>query len=489
MTRRTTLLCAVLSLWATQAHAQQETRDVQDARIARVEHGLSLPVVLKGAAGQKLDLHERMAFHQVPAVSIALIDRGTLQWARAYGVTDSVDGSLAATPDTLFQAASISKTLSAIGAMVLVQQGKVALDAPANAQLKAWKIPDNDLSAQVPVTPRMLLNHSAGLTVHGYGGYPQGQPLPSLLQELDGTVPANEPAVRVDVKPGSVWRYSGGGFSVLQLMMTESAGQPFDNYIQKTVLQPLGMKHSTFAVGLSAAQRAATAAGHGADGSRVPGRWHAYPESAAAGLWSTPSDLANVVLEVQHAANGMSGKVLSHDSATAMLTRGLGEYGLGLFVENLGDRTSFSHSGGATGFRSQLYGYTKTGQGVVIMTNSDNGAALIDEILASISAEYDWPEFKVIEKTAVARDAVRSAELAGEYQLFDTPATLRAEGERLYLQCDLFGARPLELFAQSPDAFFMTAQDMEMKVQRGGDGKVTGFALVRGGTTYPATRL
>lgn len=483
------MLCAVFSLWALQAHAQQEAPGVRDARIGRVENGLSLPVVLKGAAGQKMDLHQRMAYHQVPAVSIALIDHGTLQWARAYGVTDAGATPRPATPDTLFQAASISKTLSAIGAMGLVQHGKLALDVPVNTQLKAWKIPDNDFSRQTPVTPRMLLNHSAGLTVHGYGGYPQGQPLPSLLQELDGTSPANEPAVRVDVRPGSLWRYSGGGFSVLQLLMTEAAGQPFDRYMQSTVLRPLGMKHSTFAVELSAPQRAATAAGHATDETRVPGRWHAYPESAAAGLWSTPSDLANVVLEVQRAADGAAGKVLSHDSAVTMLTRGQGEYGLGLFVENLGDRTSFSHSGGATGFRSQLYGYTKSGQGAVIMTNSDNGAALIDEILASIAAEYGWPEFKVIEKTAVAGDAARNAELAGQYDLLETPATLTAEGDRLYLQCDLFGAQPLELFAQSPDAFFMTAQDMELKVQRGEDGKVTGFAVVRGGTTYAGKRL
>lgn len=480
MTPRLMLLRAAAVLCALPALVGHAKPAAEEVRIARVETGLSAPVVIKGVAGQKMDLRERMAFHKVPAVSIALIDHGKVQWARAYGT--------AITPETLFQAASISKSVSAIGALQLVQQGKLSLDAPANDQLAAWKIPDNDFTRATPVTLRMLLNHSAGLTVHGYDGYPQDRPLPSLLQVLDGVPPANSAPVRVDVQPGSLWRYSGGAYSVVQLLMAETAGQPFDRYMQQAVLGPLGMKHSTFDVTLTPAQRTRVAIGHASDGTPVAGGWHRYPESAAAGLWTTPTDLAQVVLEVQRAADGASGKVLSHDTAQTMLTRGLGEYGLGLYVEDLGDRTSFAHSGGTTGFRAQLYGYTHSGQGAVIMTNSDNGAALISEILASLSAEYGWPEFKVIEKVAVAGDAKNNQRIAGSYQLLGKPALLIAEGERLYLQSALFGSQRLELHAQSSTAFFMTDQDMVLNVQRAGDGPVTGFALVRGANTYMATR-
>ncbi len=461
-----------------------------EARVARVEAGLSTPVMVKGAVGGKMDLQQRMAFHNVPAVSIALIDQGRVQWARAYGVT-SADGENAAsvTPDTLFQAASVSKAVSAVGALVLLQQRRLSLDAPANDQLTAWKIPDNDFTRAKPVSLRMLLNHSAGMTVHGYLGYAQGQPLPTLVQVLDGTAPANSDPVRVDVLPGSLWRYSGGGYGVVQLLMAEAAGQPFDRYMQQSVLGPLGMKHSTFAVALPPSQDNTAASGHTADGHAVAGRWHRYPESAAAGLWTTPSDLAQVVLEVQRAADGSAGTLLSHDTAQTMLTRGLGEYGLGLYVEDLGDRTSFSHSGGTTGFRSQLYGYTHSGQGAVIMTNSDNGAALIGEILASISAEYGWPEFKVIEKLAIPGDAARNRQLAGRYALLGKTAELIAEGDRLYLQSDVLGAARRELHAQSATSFFMTEQDMVLNVPPVTDGRTSRFELVSGANTYAATRL
>ncbi len=458
------------------------------ARIARVEQGLSTQVVVKGVPNQKMALLERMAFYEVPGVSIALINEGRVEWARAYGLADAA-GQQAATTETLFQAASISKAVSAIGALRLVEQGKLSLDGAANRQLLSWKIPENDFTRNKSVSLRMLLNHSAGTTVHGYDGYELGQTLPTLLQVLDGAVPANSEPVRVDIAPESVWRYSGGGYSIVQLLVTEASGQPFDRYMQSAVLAPLGMVHSTFAAPLPLGVRTMAATGYDAKGNAVAGRWHTYPESAAAGLWTTPSELARVVLEVQRAQSGQPGTILSHDMTSTMLTRGLGEYGLGFFVQDLGDRISFSHSGGTEGFRAQLYGYTGSGQGVVVMTNSVNGAALIDEILCSIAAEYGWLEFQIVEKTAKPADAAANQRLAGEYRLVDLPAHIIAEGDRLYFQSDLFGAKPMELFAESKDAFFMTAQDMSIRFGRTDDGAIESFELIRGANVYPATRI
>lgn len=457
------------------------------ARITRVERGLSTPVVVKGAAKQKMSLAERMTFYDVPAVSIALINNGRVEWARAYGEAD-ISSHHRATVNTLFQAGSISKPLTAIGALRLVQQGKLSLDEDANRQLASWKIPENDYTRSKTVTLRMLLNHSAGTTVHGYNGYAQGQPVPSLLQVLDGVAPANSEPVRVDLAPGSTWRYSGGGYEIVQLMVTEASGQPFDRYMKAAVLDRIGMAQSTFAAPLPVGRRKLTATAYYSDGKAVAGRWHNYPESAAAGLWSTPSDLARVVLEVQQAEAGKSNKILSRNTASSMLAHGLGQYGLGFFVDRAGDRTSFGHSGGTEGFRSQLYGYTRSGQGVVIMTNSDNGAALIDEILGSIAAEYRWPEFQVIEKVAIPGDPATNRSVAGDYQLLDKPAHVVAEGERLFFQSDLFGARRMELFPESDTAFFMTAQDMTIRFDRDDRGSVVGFSLLRGGNTYPAKK-
>lgn len=495
MKRRLLLPCATLLLWSLCAQAQstsaptsaEATPSALQARITRVEQGLSTRVVVKGSPDQKMALTERMAFYQVPGVSIALINRGRIEWTRAYGVAD-IASQRPATTTTLFQAASISKAVSAMGALRLVEQDKLSLDGDANRQLVSWKIPQNEFTRDKAVSLRMLLNHSAGTTVHGFKGYALGQELPTLLQVLDGAAPANSEPVRVDLAPGSAWRYSGGGYSIVQLMMSEASGQPFDQYMKAAVLDPLGMVQSSFVAPLPRTWRDLAATAYDGNGKTVAGQWHNYPESAAAGLWTTPSDLARVVIEVQQAEADKSGKILSRSMTSTMLTRGLGEYGLGFFVEDLGDRTSFSHSGGSEGFRSQLYGYTRSGQGVVVMTNSDNGAALIDEVLFSVAAEYGWAEFHVIKKTAIAGDADANKQLAGDYQLVNLPAHIVAEGERLYFQSELFGAKRMELFPESKTAFFMTVQDMAVRSERSGDGAIVGFSLVRGANTYPATK-
>ncbi|HWU53052.1 MAG TPA: serine hydrolase domain-containing protein [Tahibacter sp.] len=493
----TGLLCCAIGLsWNLSALAQSTlapapaaavSSEVQ-ARITRVEQGLSTRVVVKGSSERTMSLSQRMAFHQVPAVSIALINDGKVEWARAYGLAD-VAGRRPATTTTLFQAGSVSKAVSAMGALRLVEQGKLALDGDANRQLRSWKIPQNAFTQKQPVSLRMLLNHGAGTTVHGYDGYEPEQALPTLLQVLDGAAPANSAPVRVDIAPHGTWRYSGGGYSIIQLLVSEAAAQPFDVYMKTALLDPLGMARSTFAAVLPDDRRSEAATAYDGNGKAIAGRWHVFPESAAAGLWTTPSDLARVVLEVQQAEAGKSDRILSRAMARTMLTRDLGEYGLGFFVENLGDRTSFSHSGANAGFRAQIYGYTRSGQGVVVMTNSDSGAALIEEILTSVAAEYRWPEFQVVEKTAIAGDAATNRRLAGDYRLVNRPAHIVAEGDRLYFQSELFGARRMELFAQSKTEFFMTAQDMAIRFEPGSDGTVGGFALLRGGQSYPATRM
>lgn len=475
----------VLMLLVPSASAQELTPEVQ-SRIARVEQGLSSRVVVKDAPDQKMSLAARMAFHDVPAVSIALINNGRVEWARAYGVLD-VDRRRPATTESLFQAGSVSKSISALGALRLVEQGKLSLDGSANEQLGSWKIPDNRFTQQRPVTLRDLLNHSAGMNIHGFNGYAQGEAVPSLLQVLDGVPPANSEPVRVEAIPGTEWKYSGGGYTVVQLMMAEACGKLFPELMRELVLGPLDMKDSTFATTLQPIWKTRAGIGHHTNGEPVSGGWHVYPESAAAALWSTPTDLAKVVIDIQQAQSGKPGKVLSSAMTTMMLSRGLGEYGLGLYVEKLGEGISFAHSGGTDGFRSQLYGYTHTGQGVVVMTNSDNGAALIDEILVSVSAEYGWPEFQITEKVALPSDPVANAKLVGNYILVDKPAQVVAEGDHLYLRSELFGERPMQLFAQSKNQFFMTAQDMTVEFQQVGNDKAKSFSLKRGNNTYIAT--
>jgi CubicO group peptidase (beta-lactamase class C family) len=245
----------------------------------------------------------QMAQRHIRGLSLAIITDGKISVARAYGVVD--DSSKApATTSTLFQAGSISKPVSALGALHLVEAGTLSLDADVNTKLTSWKVPDNQFTATEKVTLRRLLSHNAGLTVHGFPGYDISTRVPTVVQVLDGTPPTNTAPIRVDTTPGAIWRYSGGGFTVMQQMVIDVTGQPFAQFLQKTVLGPIGMTSSSFEQPLPNHVAARTAAGYYADGSPVRGRWHVYPEIAAAGLWTTPTDLAKWAIEVQEALAG-----------------------------------------------------------------------------------------------------------------------------------------------------------------------------------------
>ncbi len=385
-------LAALFASTVTIVHAQQ-TDSAIEARIGRVENGLLPAAAAEGAPVQRMRLGERMAALKVPGASIAVINHGAIEWARGYGMADVASGR-PVTEHTRFQAASISKPVTAMAALSLVQAGKLALDKDVNQYLTAWKVPDNQFTAQRKVTLGALLSHTAGIGVHGYLGYPEGQALPSLLEILDGKAPANSDPVRVKTLPGSEWRYSGGGYEIVQLLLTETSRQPFEQFVQHAVLNKIGMQESSFT--LPAAWEATASQAYLADGSAVAGKWHRYPEMAAASLWTTPSDLARFAIEIQNSFAGKSNKVLSQKMTDEMLTPGIETFGLGLFLgEKTDARESFRHSGGTQGFRNMMFAYTSTGQGAVVMTNSDNGMQLIEEVLRAIAREYGWTNYLV----------------------------------------------------------------------------------------------
>lgn len=207
-----------------------------EQRIQRVENGLT---------PEKASIAERLKHYKVPGASVAVIAGGALEWARDYGVT-SAEGGKPVTADTLFQAASISKPVAAMVALRLVEQGKLSLDEDVNVKLRSWKVPENEFTKTEKVTLRRLLNHSAGLTVHGFRGYGADEPVPSLIEVLDGKRPANSAAIRVDITPGSKGRYSGGGYEVMQQLVIDVTGRPFPQLARELVLAPLGMSHSTY---------------------------------------------------------------------------------------------------------------------------------------------------------------------------------------------------------------------------------------------------
>ena len=378
-----------------------------DDRIRRVEAGL-IPVDEKGQPTAPTTLAERMRHYKVPGVSIAVINEGRVEWALGYGTLE-VGGKQPVTNNTLFQSASISKPIAAIAALQLVEEGKLNLDEDVNQKLTSWKVPENEFTRQEKVTLRGLLTHTAGVTVSGLRGYAVNEQVPSLLQILDGIKPANSAPIRVDTIPGTTWRYSGGGFLVLQQLLIDVTRQPFPQLMRDRVLKTLDMRHSTFQQPLPETFAKQAARGHDVNGETMAGGWFIYPEMAAGGLWSTPSDLARIAIAVQQAKSGKPTNVLSMKMANEMLSGQMKEFpvatvsarygreitnqGLGFRLEGTGRAARFSHHGGNVGYTCFIVAYSETGQGAIVMTNSDNGREFIQEIVRSIAKEYAWQDY------------------------------------------------------------------------------------------------
>jgi CubicO group peptidase (beta-lactamase class C family) len=352
----------------------------------------SVPVGLWGWTFGSETLAQRMRHYHATAVSIAVVNDYKIDWAKGFGVT--APGSTAEVTDkTLFQAGSISKVLAAIGILRLVDDRKLGLDDIANAHLRSWQIPENDFTRHTPVTIRLLLSHSADTTVHGFPGYDRESARPTLLQVLDGAPPTNTPAIRVAAVPGSRWQYSGGGYLVLQQIANDTTHQPFPDFMRDAVLAPAGMSDSTFEQPLPQALQARAACGVRRTGEMVKGCFHVYPEMAAAGLWTTPSDLAKIAILLMRARSGQPQTLLSKDLATQMFTvhgyasESFMNQGLGIFF----DGPRFMHGGDDAGFIAVLVAYS-SGQGAVIMCNADGAIGLLDDVARAIAREYHWPD-------------------------------------------------------------------------------------------------
>jgi CubicO group peptidase (beta-lactamase class C family) len=365
-------------------------RPSTETSIARVENGLLPPVVIVG--GPEWTIGERMERYGVPGVSIAVIEDFSVVWAKGYGVMDAGNGE-PVTEATLFQAASISKTLNATAILREVQTGRLALDVDVNSYLRSWKLPENELTAAKKVTIANLLSHTGGTTVSGFPGYAVGIPLPTVRQILDGEAPANTLPVVVDIEPGTRYRYSGGGVTILQLLLTEVEGKPYPQIMQETILDPLGMTSSTFSQPLPPELRPLAATAHLRGTEPLEGGHHVYPELAAAGLWTTPTDLARFTIEHQLSLRGESNRILSREMEVKMITAYISDfYGLGFWVRDMDGEVYFQHSGGNRGFNCLLIAHADAGCGAVIMANA-MALELIDEITRAIAREYSWPGF------------------------------------------------------------------------------------------------
>lgn len=446
--------------------------------VARVTSSLRTGVAIKGAPPARYTLAERMTRYKVPGVSVAVVDSGRIVWARGYGVKE-VGTNDSVTPSTIFQAASISKPVAATGMLRLVDEGKLALDTPVNDYLKSWKLPDNKFTATEKVTLRRIASHSAGLTVHGFPGYAVTDSIPTVPQVLDGVKPANTGPVRVDTTPGSINRYSGGGTTIEQLVMSDVTGEDFSALMKRLVLDPIGMTNSGYDQPLPNEKRAQAAAAYKGDGTMIAGRWHIYPEKAPAGLWTTPTDLMKWAMEITAARAGKSTKVLSQKAATEMLTVQKEPAGIGPMLHNKGNAFYFEHGGANEGYRAQVIYFPELGKGAAVMTNSDEGSAVAQELLFAIAAEYKWPEYGPREIEIVPTDSVALDKLVGAYAM-TSPMKARIqvtrEGTKLFIYEPQYIAKT-EIVMLGNDKAIAPETGLEGTFTRGADGRADRFAI------------
>ena len=397
-----------------------------------VENSLVGAVRVVGRVPESFSITDRMQRYGVPGVAVAVVEGGELHWASGYGLR--ARGRSSVVPTTLFQAASISKVVNAVGVLALVESDVLDLDIDVNIYLKRWRVPDSEFNAGNPVTLRRLLSHTAGTTTPGFPGYAPSATLPTLPQVLSGLAPCNTDAVLIDSKPGTIFRYSGGGTTIVQMLVEDVTGRAYSDLMRDLVLAPLDMSASSFRQPLGDRDTAIAACGHDVSGQMLHDGMNVYPELAAAGLWTNVHDLVRFVIAIQRTLSGLEAPIISREMAETMITAvAPGPHGLGPEIASDGATKRFRHNGTNVGFCSQFEAFVAGGRAAVVMTNGDGGNTLLGEILNSVATVYEWPEY--IPPAIVAADVPLGvlAQYAGLYSgPFDRPMRLVNEGVELF---------------------------------------------------------
>ncbi len=400
----------------TKPNNPKYTSEVED-RIERVLNNLQVATEVDGNFESKT-LEERMAFYHTPAVSIAVVNNGKIEWARGFGKSD-LENNTSADIETMFQAASVSKPIFALAIMKLKEKGIIDLDKDVNTYLTSWQIPKNG-DWQPKITIRHLLSHTAGLTVHGFLGYTSSETLPTIQQMLNGEEPANSAKVMVDILPGTKFRYSGGGTVVAQLAVTDLIKKPFPEIIEEELFQPLNLKQSTFSQPLPKEFKYKTATAYPYKNQPISGKYHIYPEMGPAGLWTTPTELATIMIEIQKGLQGKSDFIKKETLEEMLTPQEVAKWiGIGFMLEGDKESARFKHSGWNEGFLSEFRGHKNVGKGVVIMLNSNEGQGIIDEIVNSVAKEYEWPDYlpKETKFETIDESILKHIGAYGEYKL------------------------------------------------------------------------
>jgi CubicO group peptidase (beta-lactamase class C family) len=456
----------------------KETED----KIKQVENGLSGWVQAEAdkSAG-KWNLQDRMKFYKVNGLSIAVIHNYKIEWARGYGLADTTD-KRPVNIRTLFQAASISKSLNAMGVLKLADKKQIDLHTDINTYLKSWKLPESAAANNKKITTAHLLSHTAGLSVHGFPGYDWKDSIPTDNEILDGKRPANTMPVRSVFEPGTKYQYSGGGTTISKKIIMDISGQEYDMYMWKQVLEPIGMTNSFYTQPPPPGSFPILSTAYYADGKKVRGNFHVYPEQAPDGLWTNPTDLCKYIIEMQLSLQGKSNKVLSKAMTDTMLTPFVDKSAaLGVFIDRKGNEKYFQHGGANEGFRCQYFGSMENGNGVAVMVNSDNGN-IMQEIINSVATAYQWKDFytPVVKKIVPVKEEILKSYI-GDYQVGELALTVIQQADGLYLSQN---GVPFKMIFTSDTDFFIFEVPAELSFQKNEQGVINTLFIKQGGQEY-----
>jgi len=474
-----------------------------ESRIEAMETGLRPSVHIVGTEKQRWSIEDRMAHYNVPGMSIVIIKDGKIIFAKGYGVkeagtTENVD------TNTVFSVGSLSKIGTAATTLRLTAAGEIDLNKDVNSYLKRWQVPSNEFTKQHAVTLRGILSHTSGLSLWGFPDFNPGEDLPTVLNTLDATGPARTEAVRAFYVPGSSWRYSGGGTTVQQLLLEDVTGLPFTEATQKYTLVPLGMSRSTYQNPLPASH-GNIAKAHDRNGNltALPRGWHAFPEMAASGLWSTPSDYAQMVIAFMESYKGAENSFLPQALAEDMMTPvGYGANGLGPQMSGVGINRRFSHGGANQSYRAWMEGHLERGTGMVLFTNGTRGGALNNEVKRAVADAFDWPYYQEVDAPDYVISEKGLKEFSGDYEWAshgpsaaqrvlvsadrDTTFTIKLEGGKLLRgRRVLIPVGPSQFICEGCDRSESTSYEFTRDI----DGKVVGFTIRAAGDAESARKI
>lgn len=400
----------VFVLFASCTSMSNESEDKK----AELENGIRGQVKFLEEPESYSSIIDKMVEYKIPALSLAVINQGKIEWADIYQNRNFFEQqNLDST--SIFQAASLSKPVTFLAALRMHSAGEIDLDENIQDYLKDFVLPQGKQSADSPITFRNIFSHTSGIRPGGYQGYNRNEIMPTDLDILQGNMGVNTPAIEVITPPNETLAYSGGAYTLAELALQDFFNDEFSNIMEKWILEPAGMNLSEFTQPFPASDSSRVAKAYTYSGDAVEGGWRNHPEQAAAGLWSNATDMAKFLIEVYNAFQGR-GAIFSQSDIKSIVSHERDEHVYGFIVKRIEDDISITHYGGNIGYRTGMTISLTSGNGLVYLTNSDNGGVLGNELLLSASQIYGWQHFKQIN---VQRDEVSSEtlrNLSGEYK-------------------------------------------------------------------------